>query len=91
VIQSSGDLAMTLANLNAVIDLSVGDTILMTERGEPLYNVRHEEAQWLLTGKVTGQTYSVPLVQGSLCQQDVNEQSSASCHQCHSVDRQAGR
>lgn len=87
VVQSSADLAMTRANLNALVDLAVGDTIMATERGEPLYNVRRVGDDWILTGKVTGQTYSVPLVQGSTCQQNAADQASASCHQCHSVDR----
>lgn len=89
VVQSDEELAMTRANLNPLVDLAVGDTILATERGEPLYHIRRVGDEWLLTGKATGQTYSVPLVQGSLCQQDVNDQSSASCHECHSVERTA--
>ncbi len=34
------DLAFTLAFLNPVIDLKLGDTILITEQGEPLWNIR---------------------------------------------------
>lgn len=86
-ITSADDMAMTYATLNPNVSLSVGDTILITERGEPLYNVRRVGDQWVLTGKVTGESYVVPLVQGSACTQDVNDQSSAACHQCHSVDR----
>ena len=86
-VQSSDDLALKRANLNPNVDLSVGDTILVTNRSEPLYNIRLVDGQWILTGKATGTTYVLPLVQGSLCQQDPNNQSSASCHQCHSVDR----
>ncbi len=89
VVQSSSDLAMTYASVNPLVDLSVGDTILETVRGEPLYNVRKVGDQWILTGKATGETYVVPLVKGSKCTQDPNDQSSASCHQCHSVDRNA--
>ncbi|MBI1257879.1 MAG: hypothetical protein GC204_10445 [Chloroflexi bacterium] len=89
VVQSSSDQAMTLANVNALVDLAVGDTIMTTDRGEPLYNIRRVGDQWMLTGKATGQSYSVPLVQGSKCQQDPNNQSSAACHECHSVDREA--
>jgi hypothetical protein len=88
VVQSSADLAMTRANLNALVELTVGDTIMITDRGEPLYHIRRVNDQWVLTGKATGQTYSVPLIQGSTCQQDPNEQSSAACHQCHSVERE---
>jgi hypothetical protein len=84
---TSKDLAMTRANLNPLVDLAVGDTIMITERGEPLYNVRRVNGEWVLTGKATGISYRVPLVQGSKCTQDVNNQSSAACHECHSVDR----
>ncbi len=89
VVTTPNDQAMTLANLNALVDLAVGDTIMTTERGEPLYNIRKVGDQWVLTGKATGETFIVPLVQGSGCQQDPNDQSSASCHKCHSVDREA--
>ncbi len=89
VVQTESDLAMTLANVNPLVDLAVGDTIMSTDRSEPLYNIRLEDGQWVLTGKATGEVYTVPLVQGSACTQDVNDQSSASCHQCHSVDREA--
>lgn len=89
VVQSDEALAMTRANLNALVDLAVGDTIMVTERNEPFYHIRLVDGEWILTGKATGTLYSVPLVQGSTCTQDVNNQSSASCHQCHSVDREA--
>lgn len=89
VVQTDADLAMTLARANPLVDLAVGDTIMATERGEPLYNIRRVDGEWVLTGKATGQTYSVPLVQGSSCTQDPNDQSSASCHHCHQVDRTA--
>jgi len=87
VISTADDQAMRLANLNPLVDLSVGDTLLVTERGEPLYNIRQIADEWVLTGKATGETYVVPLVQGSTCQQDVNNQVSSACHQCHADDR----
>jgi len=87
VVTSADDLAMTRANLNALVSLSVGDTIMVTERGEPLYNIHRVGDEWILTGKATGETYVVPLVQGSACQQNPNDQSSASCHQCHAYNR----
>lgn len=89
LVESDEELAMTRANLNELVSLAVGDTILVTERGEPLYHVRQSGDQWILTGKATGQTYSVPLVQGSTCQQDPNNQSSSSCHECHTYDRES--
>ncbi len=87
VVASEDEMAMTRANLNPNISLAVGDTIMVTDRGEPLYHIQHVDDQWVLTGKVTGISYPIPLVQGSTCQQDPNDQSSASCHQCHMYDR----
>jgi hypothetical protein len=89
VVQYDNELAMTLANLNPNVELSVGDSILVTEQNEPRYNVRLVNGQWVLTGKATGITYSVPLVTGSSCQQDPGNQSSAACHECHTYDREA--
>ncbi|MBK8025791.1 MAG: hypothetical protein IPK19_31470 [Chloroflexi bacterium] len=88
MVLSPDDLAMTRSELNPNVELSVGDTIMMTERGEPLHNIRRIADQWVLTGKATGETYTIPLVQGSSCQQDLEDQSSASCHRCHAYDRE---
>ena len=77
------DIARIRAGLNPNLSLAVGDTIMVTERGEPLYHIRQVDGGWQLTGKVTGITYDLPLVQGSACLQKPDEQSSASCHQCH--------
>ncbi|MCC6805505.1 MAG: hypothetical protein IT319_21675 [Anaerolineae bacterium] len=89
VVESSEELAMTLANVNPLVDLQVGDTILITERGEPLYHIRRVNGAWVLTGKATGEQYMIPMVQGSACTQDVSRQDSASCHECHAIDREA--
>jgi hypothetical protein len=88
VIEYDNELAMTRANLNALVELAVGDTIMMTERGEPLYNIRLVDGEWQLTGKATGITYDLPLVTGTACEQDPNNQSSTSCHECHTYDRE---
>jgi len=77
------DIAMTRAALNPYVDLQVGDTIMSTERGEPLYHIQLENLTWYLTGKPTGTVYSLPLVTGSSCQQNGTDQSSSYCHQCH--------
>jgi len=88
VVTSPDDLAMVYAGVNPQVDLSVGATIMVTERGEPLYHVRRVGDEWMLTGKATGDTYTVPLVQGSNCTQDASDQASASCHQCHAYNRE---
>ncbi len=82
------DLAFRLALLNPVVDLKLGDTILVTEKGESLWNTRLlPDGTYALVGKATGQTLPFRPVKGSGCKQDPNDQSSAACHQCHSVQR----
>ncbi len=87
VVQFDNELAMTRANLNPNVSLRVGDSILVTNRSEPLYNIRKVGDQWVLTGKATGITYNLPLVQGSTCQQKPDQQASSYCHECHTYDR----
>jgi hypothetical protein len=89
IIQLDDELAMTRANLNPFVNLHLGDTILVTNRSEPLYNIRKIGDQWVLTGKATGTTYILPLVTGSQCQQKPDQQASSYCHQCHSYNRGA--
>ncbi|HML21954.1 MAG TPA: multiheme c-type cytochrome [Aggregatilinea sp.] len=87
-ITDEDDLALKLAFLNPVTDLQVGDTILMTEQGEPLWNTRvMPDGTYTLVGKATGQTFTFNPVMGAACQQDPDEQSSAACHECHAVER----
>jgi hypothetical protein len=82
------DLAFRLAQLNPVVALKLGDTILVTAKGEPLWNTRvMPDGTYQLIGKASGQVFTFKPVMGSGCQQDPNNQSSASCHQCHSVQR----
>ena len=82
------DLAFRMALLNPVVDLKLGDTILVTEKGEPLWNTRIlPDGIYQLVGKATGQVFNFKPVLGSGCEQDPEDQSSASCHQCHSVER----
>jgi hypothetical protein len=82
------DLAFRLALLNPVVTLNLGDTILVTDKGEPLWNTRVlADGTYQLVGKATGQVFTFKPVMGSGCLQDPNDQSSASCHQCHSVQR----
>ena len=82
------DLAFRLAQLNPVVILQLGDTILVTDKGEPFWNTRVlPDGTYQLVGKATGQVFMFKPVMGSGCLQDPNDQSSASCHQCHSVQR----
>jgi hypothetical protein len=54
-----------------------------------LYNIQLAGDEWMLTGKATGTTYTMPLVQGSQCQQKPDEQASHYCHECHAYDRES--
>jgi len=82
------DLALRMAFLNPVTDLKVGDTILVTERGEPLWNTRQlSDGTYVLFTKASGQRLTIRPVKGSACQQKVDEQESRYCHACHAVER----
>jgi hypothetical protein len=87
-IADAEDLALRLAFLNPFVDLQVGDTVLKTERDEPLWNiVQQSDGRFLQIGKATGVSYEVPLVQGSECEQKLEEQESRYCHACHAYER----
>ena len=74
--------------LNPVTELNVGDTILITEQGEPLWNTRVlPDGTYEMVGKATGEVFSFRPVMGTQCEQDVTEQRSYYCHECHAVER----
>jgi hypothetical protein len=82
------DLALRMAFLNPVIDLQVGETILVTEQGEPLWNTRRlPDGSFELFGKATGQRLTFQPVMGTACQQKPDQQESRYCHECHAVER----
>ncbi|HMK07768.1 MAG TPA: hypothetical protein VK449_01935 [Anaerolineales bacterium] len=82
------DPALRQARLNPASDLQVGDTVVVTARGDTLWNVRRLlGGTFQLTAKGTGKTYAVPQVTGSGCEQDPANQASSACHECHAVDR----
>ncbi len=87
-ITDPNDIALRLAFLNPVLDLKVGDTIVVTEKGEPLWNVRQRpDGTFEMVGKATGARYTVPPVEGSACTQKPDQQESRYCHECHAVQR----
>ncbi|MEJ2710482.1 MAG: multiheme c-type cytochrome [Anaerolineales bacterium] len=87
-ISNPNDLALRLAFLNPVIDLKTGDTILVTEKGEPIWNARQlPDGSFELFGKATGQRFTFQPVKGSACEQNPQEQESRYCHACHAVER----
>jgi hypothetical protein len=84
----SADPAFRRAFLNPYGQLEVGDEVVVTERGEVLWNVvRRADGEFILTSKTSGRTYRVPLVMGSGCTQDPERQESSACHACHAVER----
>ncbi len=93
IIIDENDLALRLAFLNPVIDLKVGDTILMTDKGEPLWNIRElpgaagETPTYELFSKATGDRFTFKPVMGSTCQQNPNQPQASSCHECHATQR----
>jgi hypothetical protein len=87
-ITSLDDLALRQAFLNPVLDLKLGDTILVTDKDEALWNVRRlADGSYELFGKANGQRFTFNPVMGSGCQQNPAEQESRYCHQCHAVER----
>jgi hypothetical protein len=82
------DIAFRQALLNPVVVLKLGDMVLVTEKGEPLWNTRVlPDGTYELVGKAAGQVFAFKPVMGSGCTQDPDDQTSASCHKCHAVQR----
>jgi hypothetical protein len=82
------DIAFRLAFLNPIMDLTVGDTIIITEKGEPLWNTRVlPDGTYEMIGKATQEQFTFHPVMGSGCTQTGEAQSSAYCHTCHAVER----
>ena len=82
------DVAFRQAFLNPVVDLKVGDTVIATEQGEPLWNTRVlPDGTYEMVGKATRQLFKFRSVMGSACTQTGEDQSSAYCHTCHAVER----
>ncbi len=80
--------ALRQARLNPHIQRRVGDRVLLAPTGEKMYGVRQRaDGQWELTMKVSGKKLLIPLVYGSACEQDPQEQHSSACHDCHAYQR----
>jgi hypothetical protein len=88
-ITAPDEAAMRQARLNGHGDLQVGDRVVVNSQGEKLWAVRETSpGVFVETLKVSGETRSVPLVMGSACQQQPDEQESRYCHACHAYDRE---
>jgi hypothetical protein len=87
-IENPNDLALRLAFLNPVIDLKVGDIILVTQKGESLWNTRQLlDGTHELFDKVTGQRFIFRSVMVTTCKQKPDQQESRYCHECHATQR----
>jgi len=87
-IRDSGDLALLLAFINPVIDIKLGDTIQVSEKGEPFWNVRLlPNGVYELFGKASGQRFTFRPVMGTNCQQKLDQQESRYCHECHAIEQ----
>lgn len=87
-ITDTDDIALRLALLNPVVELHPGDTILVTEQGEPLWNTRVlPDGSYTLIGKATRQLFTFRPVLGSDCLQNPDQQESQHCHACHAIQR----
>ncbi len=81
------DLEIRRAQLNGNYALKVGDTVLVTERGETFGSIRLIDGEFIQTLKVSGLQYTIPLVKGSACLQQRDQQASQYCHECHTYPR----
>jgi hypothetical protein len=66
----------------------VGSAVMMTSKGELLPKITLVNGKWILVGKVSGISYTIPMVQGTQCQQKPDEQASHYCHDCHNKGRE---
>ena len=82
------DIAFREASLNPILDLQVGVTVLVTEKGEALWNTRVlPDGTYELIGKATRQKFTFRPVKGTTCKQKPDQQSSQYCHECHAVEK----
>jgi hypothetical protein len=86
-ITDPNDVELRRARLNGNYDLQVGDTVLLTERGEKFGSIKLIDGKLIQTLKVGGAAYEVPPVKGSACLQKPDEQASHYCHECHAYQR----
>ena len=86
-ITNPDDPALRRARLNGNYELNLGDVVVLTGRDEKLGSVQWRDGQWIQFGKADGRQYLVPLVMGSDCQQQPDQQESRYCHQCHAYQR----
>lgn len=85
-ITDPNDPAIRRANLHPFYDVAVGDQVLLAPDGDTLGSVQLIGGEVRQVGKVTGISYTVPLVRGSACEQQPDQQESRYCHECHAFE-----
>lgn len=83
------DPAIRRARLHPFYDVQVGDQVLLAPDGDTIGSVKLLDGEIVQIGKVTGITYTVPLVMGTACEQQPDQQESHYCHECHAYNRAA--
>ncbi len=74
------------ADLNPYYDVIVGTQVLLAPDGDTLGAVQLVGDQVVQIGKVTGRRFIIPMVMGSDCPQDPEQQEAYYCRQCHAVN-----
>lgn len=86
--RGGNDVAFRLAQLNPRVQLQPGDEVIVTEKGEALWNTRVlPDGTYELVGKASGERFTFRPVMGSGCTQNPDEQGSQYCHECHAIRR----
>jgi hypothetical protein len=68
--------------------IGVGDRVVVNRLGEKLWAVKQVGPEnFVETLKVSGEIAAIPLVKGSACRQNPDEQASSACHECHAYSR----
>jgi hypothetical protein len=86
-ITDPNDVELRRARLNGNYDLQVGDTVLLTERGEKFGSIKLIDGKLIQTLKVSGAQFEIPPVTGTACLQKPDQQASQYCHECHAYQR----
>lgn len=84
VIRNTNDLGFEEQITNAAFPpLHIGDKIFITQKGEELPFLRLTGSSFTLVSRINGKSFTIPMVKGSSCQQNQDEQNADSCHKCH--------
>jgi hypothetical protein len=89
-LQDPNDPTFRRAALNPFYDVFVGNTVVLAPTGEAMGHIRVEGEVFSLFSKTASQSWLVPLVPGSTCEQQLNQQAAIYCQECHTYDPASG-